>query len=169
MKKTFKKLFALLLSLTVVLAFFAGCDKKVADKDEDGRTIISVGGWPTKEGPSLDKMNNRKDAFEKNNPDVKIIPDSFGFDLQTFYSKAAGGQIPDVYGSMFTEISEIAKSGYAADLTDVLKENGYDNMINESILDLITVDGKIYAYPTHRKGSPSLLSCEYARRGYVGC
>ena len=76
------------------------------------------------------------------------MPDTWAFDLQTFYSKAAAGQLPNVYYSNFTEIEKIISGDYGADITDGLKRAGYENVYNESILDLISRDGKIYTYPT---------------------
>jgi len=72
---------------TVILAvvLLGGCGKTARkDKDEQGRTIISVGNWPPNEGKALDQWNARKDAFEKANPDVVVIPDPWRFDIKTF-------------------------------------------------------------------------------------
>lgn len=45
--------------------------------------MITVGGWPQKEGSYLDAMEDRKAKFEEANPDVAIVPDSWDFDLKT--------------------------------------------------------------------------------------
>ena len=65
MKKT-KRLLALGLSLVMSCTLLAGCggEKDAADKNEQGQTVINVGGWPDKEGKELDTINARKDRFE---------------------------------------------------------------------------------------------------------
>jgi len=148
MKKRLVKVVALLAAITVSTGLFAGCGTEKNDKNEQGQTMISVGNWPAKEGTTMDVYTERKDLFETNNPDVQIIPDNWSFDLRTFYSKAAGGQLPTVYNVHFTEISSIIDSGYSADLSDGLKKRGYDGMFNQQILDLLTKDGRVFGFPT---------------------
>ncbi|MDD6483261.1 MAG: extracellular solute-binding protein [Clostridiales bacterium] len=137
------------IALATVLALTAGAVGGCAggkDKDAQGRTRVSVV-WPQKEGPSLDKMEARKVTYEENNPDAVIERDSWQFDLKTFYAKAAGGQLPTVYDTNFTEIPQIIASEYSADLTDVLKKRGYEGKLSDKVLEVISRDGKIYALP----------------------
>ena len=147
MKTKVVKLSSLALALTLVCTMFTGCGKNNEDKNEQGQTVISVGGWPDKEGTELDNLNARKAGFEEANPDVVIEPDSWKFERKTFYAKAAGGQLPTVYNAGVTELPEIMDSEYSADLTEVLKKRGYDGKFNPKILDIISKDGKIYAFP----------------------
>lgn len=142
----FIKGMSLILTLTLLATICVGCSK-ANDKDEQGRTIVSVGGWPSKEGASLDAQNAKKARFEEANPDAVIVPDMWTFDRKTFYAKAAGGQLPMVYNAGVTEIPEIMESGYSADLTEVLKKRGYDGKFNQNVLDIVSKDGKIYAFP----------------------
>ena len=147
MKKKTVKIMSLVLAIALVCAVFAGCGKTNEGKNEKGQTVISIGGWPDKEGTALDTVNARKTAFEKANPDVEVVPDYWKFDRKSFYAKAAGGQLPMVYNAGVTEIPEIMESGYSADLTEILKERGYDGKFNPEILEIISKDGKIYAFP----------------------
>ena len=147
-KKKSIKVVALVMSMLLICACFIGCTKKATDKDEQGRTVISVGSWPSSEGETLDKMNARKDRFEKANDDVVIVPDTWAFERQTFYSKAAGGQLPTVYMAGFTEVPEIIASGYSADITKVLKNRGYEGKFNDAIMKVVSDDGKVMAFPT---------------------
>ncbi len=145
-----KKVLAIVVILALAVAAVTGCTATQTgnDKNDQGQTVISVGNWPTKEGTALDLITKQKAEFEEANPDISIVPDTWAFDLQTFYSKAAAGQLPNVYYSNFTEIEKIISGDYGADITDGLKRAGYENVYNESILDLISRDGKIYTYPT---------------------
>ena len=151
MKKKSKWLKAVSLITAGVLTVGAltACGTTTADKNEDGKTVIGVGGWPTKEGTEKDNFEARKTRFEEANPDVSITPDQWSFDLKTFYAKAAGGQLPTVFQTNFTEASQIIASGYSADLTDTLKKHGIYDKINKDVLDIISKDGKIYAYPNN--------------------
>lgn len=145
-KSNFKRIVSVLLVLCMSVAVMSGCGSNKG-KDEQGRTIVSVGSWPTSEGTTLDNMNARKAQFESDNTDVVIQPDSWAFDLKTFYAKAAGGQLPTVYPTHFTEIAQIIDAEYAADITDVLKDRGYEGKFNQQVLDLIGKDGKVFGFP----------------------
>ena len=148
-KGLFTKAAAIALSATLTVTTLVGCgNKKTATTDDQGRTIISVGGWPAQEGKTLDTYNAKKERFEKENPDVVIQPDNWMFDLKSFYPKAAGGQLPTIFQSNFTEVSQIIDANYGADLTDCLKKRGYDGMFNEKVLDVLSRNGKIYSFPT---------------------
>jgi len=141
------KIISLAMAAIMSMGLATGCSKTANDKDEQGRTIVSVGSWPQKEGKNLDSWNARKDKFEADNADVAIIPDPWAFELRTFYSKAAGGQLPVLYNTHFTEVAQVIEAGYSADLTDALKKRGYDGKFNQQILDVVSKDGKVYAYP----------------------
>ncbi len=131
-----------------VAAGCCSCGPENRSKDKQGKTVISVGGWPQKKGEYRDKMNAKKARFEKANPDVVIEGSSWVFDRKSFYAKAAGGQLPTLYNVGFTEINEIIASDYAADLTDVLEERGYNGMINQALLESISDSkGRIMAFP----------------------
>ncbi len=150
MKKRCIRAIATVVVLILSVSLLAGCGNDSADKNEQGQIVLAVGSWPTKEGKELDNMNAREARFEAANPDVAIEPDFWQFDRKTFYAKAAGGQLPTLYGCGFTEVPEIISAGYSADLTDVLKKRGYDGMFNESVLEIVSdEDGNIVAFPSY--------------------
>ena len=141
-----KKTISLIMSVVLLCCFLGGCGSD-ATKDEQGRTIVSVSNWPQKEGVALDNIISRKARFEEANPDVVIQGDPWVFERKTFYAKAAGGQLPILYNAGYTEMAEIINSEYSADLTNVLKKRGYDGMLNQNVLDVVSKDGKVYAFP----------------------
>lgn len=147
MKNVGFRVMSFALAAVMAVGVMSGCGNKVNDKDEQGRTIVSVGSWPQKEGSNLDSWNARKEKFEADNKDVVIHPDPWAFELRTFYSKAAGGQLPILYNTHFTEVAQVIEAGYSADLTEVLEERGYESKFNQQILDVVSKDGKIYAFP----------------------
>ena len=141
------KMVSLFAAAAIAAGCMTGCGKDAGVTDDQGRTIISVGDWPTKEGKNKDAIEARKTRFEEANKDFVIQPDNWSFDRKSFYSKAAGGQLPTVYGTGFTEVPEIISAGYSADLTDELKKQGIYDKINKDVLKLISKDGKTYAFP----------------------
>ncbi|MDD6915846.1 MAG: extracellular solute-binding protein [Eubacteriales bacterium] len=150
MKTKFKKgikIVSLIAAVAIMAGCMAGCGKDEKVTDDQGRTIISVGSWPTKEGKDKENMEARKARFEEANKDFVIQPDNWAFDLKSFYSKAAAGQLPTVYGTHFTEMPQIIAAGYSADLTDELKKTGIYDKINKDVLKLLEKDGRVYAVP----------------------
>lgn len=140
-------------ALTVVLAVMlttvccTSCGKKAADTDENGRTILSVGAWPSKSGTSLETYERLKKEFEEENKDVVIEPDTWIFDLRTFYPKAEAGMLPSLYLTHFTELPQIMDAEYSADITDALKNKGYEGKYSPKIEALVSKDGKMFAFP----------------------
>ena len=150
MKKFFykkgKRIAALILAGAMTASLFTACGKST-DKDESGKTVISVGGWPEKNDNTYANYEKMRTEFEQENPDVSVVPDQWTFDLKSFYPKAAGGQLPNVYESHFTEVSQIINANYGSDITAALKKyNLYDNL-NKNVLDVVSKDGKVYAFP----------------------
>ena len=149
-----QKVLSAVLGATMICAAFSGCSSTVAvnDKDDQGRTVLSVGNWPSEDTTDknyLETITRQRAEFEEENPTMAITPDTWGFDLQTFYSKAAANQLPGLYYANFTEIEKIAAGEYYTDLTEGLKRAGYEGAFNEAILNLITRDGKICTFPTN--------------------
>lgn len=147
---TKRKMSMRIVALTAVFALavgtFVGCDRRNATEDEKGRTRVSVS-WPQKQGAALDNAEAKKSTFEAQNPDVIIEKESWTFDIKTFYAKAAGGQLPTVFAVPFTEVPQMIASGYCADINDVLKKRGYEGKFSPLVLDLVSKDDKVYAFP----------------------
>ena len=144
-----KKITALVTAGILMTSMLGGCGKKAAnDKDDQGRTILTVGLWPDKEGPKLTQIEERKTRFEADNPDVVVERDYWKFDRQTFYAKAAGGTMPIYFRAQFTEIDEMGKSGYAADLTKVMEKYGYIENMNPAVLKCVSYGDKVIAVPS---------------------
>ena len=103
-----KKQIALILAVAL-LAAAGGCGNQ---KTEEGKINLSVGLWPDETNPeSLKKQNALKDKFMAAHPNINIIPDTYAFDTKTFMMKASADQLPNLYSTWFTEISNIIKQG----------------------------------------------------------
>lgn len=139
-----KKNITLILAAAALLSA-SGCGK---DAKDDGKIDFSVGLWPDEtQAEALEKKNKIKDDFMQENPDINIIPNTYKFDTKTFSMKASAGQLPNLYNTYFTDIQQIIKNGYAADLTEVFDEYGYDKYLNPQLIELCSNDGKVYALP----------------------
>ena len=148
-KKRLVKAVGLVTAAALSVSILGACGQKAAnDKDEQGRTILTVGLWPDREGTALTTIEERKTRVEKDNPDVVIERDYWSFDRQTFYAKAAGGTLPTYFRAQFTEVEEMGRAGYAADLSESMKKYGYLDNINPAVLKCVTSDDKIVAVPS---------------------
>ena len=136
----FKKILCVVLSVAMC-ASMASCGKS------DGKIKISTSGWPDPDSKDYPKALEREQAFEKANPDVDLVGDTWTFDLKTFYPKAEAGTLPTIYRCNFTEIERIIDGEYAADITDVLKKRGYDGKFSKKVYEVISKDGRIYSFP----------------------
>lgn len=142
MKTTLKKIISVSSAAIMCLGILSGCGGTKSDKVQ-----ISVGGWPSKEGQALDDKVAQKAGFEEKYPGVEVVPDTWAFDLSTFYPKANSGKLPTIYNTHYTEVEKIVSAGYAADLSGKMKKDGFDKLLNPNVEPIITRDGKIYAYP----------------------
>ncbi len=149
MMKKRLRLSALLLASAMLVTMGAGCKGKNSDVAEDGRVILTVGNWPSKEADpkGYERQEQKKEQFEKENPDIMIVEDEWAYDLQTFAAKAEGGTLPTIYQTHFTEAKKIIDGGYAADLTECAKKYGYYTAIDHNMLNEISRDGKMYLIP----------------------
>lgn len=143
----FKKSIALGLAAISILAATAGCGD---NKEVDGKINISIGSWPSETNKeSLETQNAIKDKFMEVNPDINVIGDTFVYDTKTYTMKASANQLPTAYKTWLTEVPQIIKAGYAADITDVMKEHHFDTDLNPELMKWVTgEDGRIYALPT---------------------
>ena len=146
MKKGLKTI-SLMAAVMLMCSSFVGCTGSEKTSADGEKTKISIGRWPSKEGKEKDDMEAKKARFEEANPKFEIVPDNWSFDLKSFYPNAAGGQLPTVDGTHFTEASQIIAAGYSADITDQLKKDGLYDQFNPQVLDLVSKDGKVYAFP----------------------
>lgn len=139
------------LGLALALAFSGmagGCAKKTDGEAE--KIKIEVGGWPGSDETSAAekaRYEEVKAMFETDFSNVEVVPVEGGFDQDTFLPMAASGQLPTLYHTYFTEVDRIVNAGFAADVTDYMKEFGYTKKLDRQILDLITREDRTYFVP----------------------
>ncbi len=148
--KKIKRALLLLTVFSMLAAVISGCGADTKDAaDADGKITVSVGLWPDKdtEPKSYERMENLRTSFMEENPDINIVPDTWKFDIQTFMPKAEAGTLPTIYRAFFTEASKIMEFGYAADITDAIKENGYYGKMNDYLYSNISKNDRVYLLP----------------------
>ncbi len=65
-------------------------------------------------------------------------------------SRIRSGQPPDTFQAHAgMELADFAKAGQIADIRDLYAENGWDRIFPAKLLELITLDGKIYSVPSN--------------------
>lgn len=147
MNTKFKRVLALVLCLAMAVTVFVGCGKKVSDKDEQGRTVVTIGGYPAEGTKARTTFDEKLAKFSAANPDIAVTPLEWSFDIKAFYSQAAGGQLPTLFNTAYTEVNPAVNAGYIADITDLLKENKFYDNLNPQILDALSPDGNVYSFP----------------------
>ena len=141
-----KKLIAMCLAAALGATMLASCGEKA----DDGKLSIAIGGFPNETDQArLETFNGYLAQMQEKYPDANIKTDTTNLsDSKTFLMKAAANALPTFYSTHFTEVKKNVNNGYAADITDVLKERGIYDALNPSLLDIIKGDdGKIYAFP----------------------
>ncbi len=148
MKMKIVKSIALVLVMSMCTCLISACGTSKKEGD-DSKVSVKIGYWPQKDvSPDNYKLyEGYLAAMNEKYPEIEIIPDHYEYAADTFLPAAASGQIPNMFRVPFTEVSKIVKAGYAADISEKFKEFGFDTALKDSVLDLVTVDGKYYGVP----------------------
>lgn len=132
-----KKQIKYILALAMVVGCLAGC---LANTDRN--TVITVGYLPDE-----NTIESHIEMFESKHPGVKILTVKWGYDPNTFAEMVEKNTLPGIYETHFTEAQALIDAGYAADITQELKEYNIYNRINDFIMENISRDGKVYFVP----------------------
>ena len=140
-----KKIIAMAMSVILAVGMAAGC----SEKGGDGKVAVTIGNWPNPEAnPEYYEVREKsKQTFMEKYPDVDFKTDEFVYDTQVFLARAEGKTLPTLYNTHFTEAKMIIQNGYAAELTEVLKERGYYEKLTEYVIESASDGGKIYLMP----------------------
>lgn len=174
MKKRFKRVLTLLLSLLVLFSLLAGCEKEEADVDETGsgnQTSEIVEGEQELERMKITYAAFTTGPHEKNSlverkieemfPDIDI--EFWGFERATWKdqlnTRVAGGDIPDIY--QIPDFSNYHNQGLLAPIPlDKLEEfcPGYYQALQscgQRVWIQCVMDGKLYRLPQVRSDTPT--------------
>lgn len=167
MNLKFKKALAVMCAVAAI-GSVTGCADKTATK---GEVTLSLGNTFPDENQfpeAYAEVRETADKFEEKYPGVKVVDSKFGFDTQTYMAMAEAGTLPTTYYIPLTESKKVIDMGYAADLTDVIKERGLYDKISEFTMDLISKDGHIYYIPEGMYDQGIVVNVElYEKAGFV--
>ncbi|MEH6995081.1 sugar ABC transporter substrate-binding protein [Neobacillus drentensis] len=144
-----KKWLIMLLTVFLGLLGLAGCSDSdtTSGNAKDGKVEITYGFWDKKQVPAVEEIIK---LFNEKNPNinVKIELTPYGQYFQKLETAATGGALPDVMWMNGAHVEQYAEGKVILPLSDLAKEDNYslDNY-PESLIDLYTVDGKLYGIP----------------------
>lgn len=125
-----------LCSMLLTVLMLGGCTTVI-----DNDVSITVGGWAEGREYTVEHSSSEADGYE-------VIVEDWDYDVEAFLMKAATGQLPTIYDAAFTDIERIKNSGYGTDVTDYLSENGYIEVMDSTVKNLLSKDDRIYAIPS---------------------
>lgn len=169
MKKKWMKLSVCICTLTMGAALLSACGGEQA-AGSGSAVAISVGDIPSADAkPEANKIcMDRIAAFEKNNPNIKVKPDTYVFSPDSYSAMAAAGTLPTTYHLPFTQAKNVIDNEYTEDVTDVFKKYGIYDQISDTIMEKISSNGKIYLIPESCYDSGIALNMKlYKQAGLV--
>ncbi|MED1469263.1 sugar ABC transporter substrate-binding protein [Bacillus salipaludis] len=144
-----KKWLVMILAVVLGLLGLAGCSNSdTASGDaKDGKVEITYGIWDKKQLPAIDEIIK---LFNEKYPNIKVKTEltPYGQYFQKLETAATGGALPDVMWMNGAHVVQYAEGKVILPLSDMAKKDNYslDNY-PKSLIDLYTVDGKVYGIP----------------------
>ncbi|MDG4590305.1 extracellular solute-binding protein [Enterococcus faecium] len=157
MKNLKIKKITLFASLLAVPFFIAGCgnDSNDSSAQEDGKTEIKITWRNTGDHDKMQKFLEEEfiPNFEKENPDIKVIPASITASEGDYFSKIAlsmqsESTAPDIVAEDSFMLNSDANAGYLTPLDDYVKDwEDWSNYTENLKVGSTAQDGKLYAIP----------------------
>ncbi|MEU4361670.1 sugar ABC transporter substrate-binding protein [Promicromonospora sp. NPDC023987] len=132
--------------LTITTALLASCGS--GDGGDDGPVTLKFQALSDQPAAIAETESIVADWNEEN-PDVQveIVPAGWDGVYDKLITQFNGGAAPDIIHYEAASIVSFARDGYLADLTDLMSDERRAD-IPEGILDSVTVDDQLIAYPT---------------------
>lgn len=150
MKRGLRNIIAMTLATFTVGSFLTACgnDNLKSGNSSDGNVILTYSIWDKGQEPAMRAI---ADAFEKENPNIKINVEITPWDQYWMKMDAAaqGGALPDIFWMHSSQISRYGRNRKLLDLTDRIKNSKKINLNNypEGLVELYSPDNKNYAIP----------------------
>ena len=156
MKQKLLTLFLLIAVLTVFVVPVSGQDEvavpevlTLPEQIAEGRDVtITVSNMPP-----ADQAENRATweaqaaRFMELYPNVTIEGLELEYNPAAYVALAAGGQLPTLFMTYFTEPSKFIPQGVVADITPYIQAAGIEGVFNPNVLEITSADGAIYGIP----------------------
>lgn len=115
---------------------------------EGGKVNITVGFWPlNSDTKDVAMYMEWKEAFERDNPQYTITAQPYTYSKETIATIGGTARMPTVIQTWFTEPEYLVGEGFIRDISEELKEMGWDEKIDEEMKSNIYFDGKYYGIP----------------------
>jgi len=141
-----KKWLIMLLTLALGLLGLAGCGSS-DQTSSDGKVEITYGFWDKKQVPAINEIIK---LFNEKYPDIKVKTEltPYAQYFQKLETAATGGALPDVLWMNGPHVVQYAEGKVILPLSEMAKKDNYslDNY-PKSLIDLYTVDGKLFGIP----------------------
>ena len=123
----------------------AGCSASSSGGEADGEVTLEFAQWWEPELPD-GAFRELMDEFESQNPGitVELLSGPYASTKEQLFAGAAAGTMSDVVGLDGAWVSDFAKQGAIANLTELMAENDYDD---SQLASQIQVDGATYMIP----------------------
>lgn len=150
MKRGLRNIIAMTLATFTVGSFLTACgnDNLKSGNSSDGNVILTYSIWDKGQEPAMRAI---ADAFEKENPNIKINVEITPWDQYWMKMDAAaqGGALPDIFWMHSSQISRYGRNRKLLDLTDRIKNSKKINLNNypEGLVELYSPANKNYAIP----------------------
>lgn len=154
MRKTFKKLLALSLALTISAASLSGCGKSDSGKDGaqsggQGTVKLALGYWDKNQQKTMQALC---DAYTKLNPNVTVEIQLTPYKGSEYWTKLEasmnGGTAPDVFWMNALHVEKYLQGGMLEPLDTAAKAANFDTaQFPPALVSAYTFDSKLYAIP----------------------
>jgi multiple sugar transport system substrate-binding protein len=140
----FRRVVATGIAAVAAVSMIAGCSSG-APADSNGKVTIELAQWWEPELPK-GEFQALIDEFEKENPNitVKLLSGPYASTKEQLFAGSAAGTMSDVVGLDGAWVSDFAKQGSLADLTQLFKDNKYDD---SKLASQVKLDGSTYMIP----------------------
>ena len=144
-----KKWLIMLLTVILGLLGLAGCSgsSSTSGNAKDGKVEITYGFWDKKQVPAVEEIVK---LFNEKYPNIKVKTEltPYGQYFQKLETAATGGALPDVMWMNGAHVEQYAEGKVILPISDLAKKDNFslDNY-PKSLIDLYTVDGKVYGIP----------------------
>ena len=170
-----KKLFALLLTLAMVLASvsaFAATPVAATELAYKGDlTLMHFSTSEESEGNGgSDGFRTTIAAWQAAHPDINLVQDVLANAeyKTTIATRAAAGDLPDVFLLQGMNTIAWAQGGQVLDLTDIIAKSPYYADYNTAYFTPFTTEGKIYGYPVLTGGTCTVVIYDKAMWAEAG-
>jgi multiple sugar transport system substrate-binding protein len=142
-----KKGLSILLVVMMLVTVVAGCSKNDVGASTDGKVTLTFGLWDKYQEPIMRELADMYEAKNENiKIDIQLTP--YGQYWTKLETAATGEVLPDIFWINGPNIVKYAANDMLVPLDQLVESNNIDlSVYPEGLIDLYTVDGKLYGIP----------------------